>query len=289
MPPDILSAPSTVVPPFVYVPEVNFKVPCEFTVTSSAFTFVVTVTVWKLLARPMVIAPPAEVGAIRWAVAEGARVISLSLGGVRDPLDPKLDTYSPLEEAAIEYAHSKGVVVVAAVGNGPQSPSTPWTFADYPAALPHVIGVSAVRQDRSVPAYSNRDAVYNDLAAPGDDMFSTIPTNLVASGAGCTEPYSDCGPIEFRNAIGTSFAAPQVSAAAALLLGLQPKLRPEQVSWLLERSAVDGTAHDVRPEDGFTKRTFRHAPTISEAPDPGQVPEHSIIRGRRFDVKELLR
>lgn len=184
-----------------------------------------------------------EVAAIHWAVDNGARVINLSLGGVRDPLNPALDTYSPLEEAAVEYAYSKGVVVVAAVGNGPQSPATPWGYADYPAALPHVIGVSAVRQDGSVPDYSNRDAVYNDIAAPGDGIFSTIPTNLVEQNVTCADgPYSDCGPFEFRDAIGTSFAAPQVSAAAALLLGQDPTLRPEQVSWLLERSADDANA-----------------------------------------------
>jgi subtilisin family serine protease len=185
----------------------------------------------------------AEVAAIRWAVAHGARVINLSLGGVRDPLNPKLDTYSALEQAAVEYAYSKGVVVVAAVGNGPQSPQTPWGFAHYPSALPHVIGVSAVRQDGSVPAYSNRDAVYNDLAAPGDAIFSTIPSELVETRAGCDDhPYSDCGSLEFRDAIGTSFAAPQVSAAAALLLGQDPRLRPDQVAWLLERSADDASA-----------------------------------------------
>ncbi len=182
-----------------------------------------------------------EVEAIRWAADNGARVINLSLGGVRDPLDPTLDTYSPLEQAAIEYAYSKGVVVVAAVGNGPQSPHTPWNYAHYPSALPHVIGVSAVRQDGSVPAYSNRDAVYNDLAAPGDAIFSTIPTNLVdASRSECVgRPFSDCGPAEFRQGIGTSFAAPQVSAAAALLIGQDPHLSPDQVAWLLERYADD--------------------------------------------------
>ncbi len=185
---------------------------------------------------------PAEVAAIRWAVAQGARVINLSLGGVRDPLDPELDTYSPLEQQAVEYAYSKGVVVVAAVGNGPQSPATPWGFAHYPAALPHVIGVSAVRRDGSVPAYSNRDAVYNDIAAPGADIFSTIPQHLVDHRAGCADhPYSDCGSFEFKDAIGTSFAAPQVSAAAALLIGQDPRLTPEQVAWLLERSADDAT------------------------------------------------
>ncbi len=184
---------------------------------------------------------PAEVAAIRWAVAQGAQVINLSLGGVRDPLDPERDTYSPLERAAVEYAYSKGVVVVAAVGNGTQSPTTPWPYAAYPAALPHVIGVSAVRRDGSVPDYSNRDAVYNDLAAPGAGMFSTIPANLVDARTGCVEPYSDCGPSDFRNAIGTSFAAPQVSAAAALLLGQDPALTPDQVAWLLERTADDAS------------------------------------------------
>jgi len=184
-----------------------------------------------------------EVAAIRWAADRGARVINLSLGGVRDPLDESLDTYSPLEQAAIDYAWAKGAVVVAAVGNGPQSPETPWRFADYPAALPHVIGVSAVRRDGSVPDYSNRDAVYNDLAAPGDAMLSTIPLGLVdSSRAGCVgQPFSNCGPPEFRDAIGTSFAAPQVSAAAALLIGQDPSLRPEQVAYLLERGADDAT------------------------------------------------
>jgi hypothetical protein len=180
------------------------------------------------------------VAAIRWAVDHGARVLNLSLGGVRDPFDSNVDTYSPLEQAAVEYAYSKGAVVVAAVGNGPQSPKTPWNYAHYPAALPHVIGVSALRQNGSVPDYSNRDAVYNDIAAPGDAIFSTIPRNLVEDRVGCaSHPYSDCGSFEFRNAIGTSFAAPQVSAAAALLLGQSPSLRPDQVAWLLERSADD--------------------------------------------------
>jgi hypothetical protein len=52
-------------------------------------------------------------------------------------------------------------------------------------------------------------------------------------------PYSACGPPEFRDAIGTSFAAPQVSAAAALLLGADPNLTADQIGWLLERSARD--------------------------------------------------
>ena len=195
----------------------------------------------KVVAADGEVSLPAEVAGIRWAVDQGARVVNLSLGGVRDPLNPSLDTYSPLERAAVEYAYSKGAVVVAAVGNGTQSPSTPWRFAAYPAALPHVIGVAAVRRDGSVPSYSNRDAVYVDVAAPGDDIFSSIPSNLVADDSGCTDPYSDCGPVELRNAIGTSFAAPQVSAAAALLLGTNPSLTPDQVGYIIERSADDSS------------------------------------------------
>jgi hypothetical protein len=191
----------------------------------------------------------AEVAAIRWAVKEGARVINLSLGGVRDPLDPQLDTYSAIEQAAVEYAYSKGAVVVAAVGNGPQSPATPWDFAHYPSALPHVIGVSALDENGSVPTFSNRDAVFNDIAAPGANIVSTIPRQLAERTAACPDgPYSECGPFEFRDAIGTSFAAPQVSAAAALLLGVDPKLSPDQVSWVLERSADDVSAATGCPE-----------------------------------------
>jgi hypothetical protein len=188
-----------------------------------------------------------EVRAIRWAIAHGAQVINLSLGGVRDPVDPSLDSYSVLEQRAVGYAYGHGAVVVAALGNGSESPATPWNYADWPAALPHVIGVSALRENGSVPEYSNRDVVGNDIAAPGGPIVSTIPRNLVDRALpGCVgQPYSPCGPEEFRGAIGTSFAAPQVAAAAALLLGERPSLTPDQVSWLLERSAAD-----ARPSTG---------------------------------------
>lgn len=189
---------------------------------------------------------PGEIQAIRWAVNHGARVINLSIGGVRDPVDSGLDSFSRGELDAVEYARSKGVVVVAALGNGTESPKTPWLYADYPAALPHVLGVGALRRNGSVPDYSNRDVQYADLAAPGDSIFSTVPRNLIdATRPDCVGvPYSNCGPFEFQSGIGTSFAAPQVSAAAALLLGTNPKLTPDQVGWLLERTAVDVNSAD---------------------------------------------
>jgi subtilisin family serine protease len=184
----------------------------------------------------------AEARAIRWAVDKGARVINLSLGGVRNPFDPTGDGFSPLEASAIEYAVRNGVVVVAAVGNSDQAPEQPWRYASYPAALPHVLGVSAQGRDGSVPMFSNRDAVYNDLSAPGDELFSTLPRALTGQRPTCLEQgYSDCGPQEFRRPQGTSFATAIVSAGAALVRSAWPQLRADQVVSMLERSAADQT------------------------------------------------
>jgi subtilisin family serine protease len=182
----------------------------------------------------------AEAAAIRWAVDYGARVINMSFGGIRDPLDPDRDTYSRLEADAISYAVTNGVVVVAAVGNSDYAPASPWSFASYPAALPHVLGVSSYDERGAVPKFSNRDRVYDDVAAPGENILSIFPRQLTARYPSCSEQgYSSCGPEEYRNAQGTSFSAPQASAAAAVLFSLHPTLRPEQVTALLERTAVD--------------------------------------------------
>jgi subtilisin family serine protease len=184
----------------------------------------------------------AEARAIRWAVDNGARVINLSLGGVRDPRNFDRDTFSPLEAAAIQYAYARGAVIVAAGGNADQAPATPWPYASYPAALPHVVGVGAISRDGSVPQFSNRDPVYLDLAAPGVELVSTFPRSLTAARASCSEQgYTPCGTDEFRHAEGTSFAAPQVSAAAALVLSIRPNLRPDQVAALVTRHADDQT------------------------------------------------
>ena len=124
------------------------------------------------------------------------------------------------------------MLVVAAVGNGDGAPDEPWGYAGYPAALPHVLGVSAVARDGSVPDFSNRDAVYNDLSAPGEGILSTLPRAITSSARpGCVlQGYSDCGPIEFRRGEGTSFSAPQVSAAAALMFADNPQLQSDQVA-----------------------------------------------------------
>jgi subtilisin family serine protease len=185
----------------------------------------------------------AETDAIRWAADSGARVINLSIAGQRDPVHPERDTYSNDEAAAIAYANAKGALVVAAVGNSDDASGQPWPYASYPAALPHVVGVSALTRTGNVPEFSNRDAVYNDISAPGSGIFSTFPSAITALRPTCVDQgFSDCGNDEYRNAEGTSFAAPQVSAAAAVLFGLVPTLTNSQVAALLEHSADDVNA-----------------------------------------------
>lgn len=180
----------------------------------------------------------AEARAIRWAVDNGARVINLSLGGKRAPSDPSADTYSALEEAAIEYAVSRRVVVVAASGNCDDP--CPYPYASYPAALSHVIGVSALAVDGTVPQFSNRDPVFVDVAAPGLGIVSTFPRDLTDAGCGQVG-YSVCASAgyDYRDGAGTSFAAPLVTAAVALAVSVDQTLSPSQVARLLAQTAED--------------------------------------------------
>ncbi|MDX6511927.1 MAG: hypothetical protein QOE36_1431 [Gaiellaceae bacterium] len=210
----------------------------------------------KVVESDGTIFPQVEAKAIRWAVAQHARVINLSFGALRDPADPTRDEYSPVEAAAIRYAVSKGALVVAAVGNGDQAPTLPWAYASYPAALPHVLGVSALTRDGNVPGFSDRDTVYNDLSAPGADIFSTFPRNLTARSVGCVDQgYSDCADEDYKHAEGTSFAAPLVSAAAALMFASNPALTADQAAALLEH-----TVDDVAPISGC-----RRCPPLRDA------------------------
>src|SRR5215475_11831898 len=132
----------------------------------------------KVVAPDGTIPLKAEAAGIRWAVNQGARVVNLSFGAVRDPKDPALDTYSKVEAKAVDYAIKKGAVVVAAVGNGDDAYTTPWPYASWPAALPHVIGVGALTRSGNVPDFSDEDPTYVDIAAPGVGIFSTFPMGL---------------------------------------------------------------------------------------------------------------
>jgi subtilisin family serine protease len=194
----------------------------------------------KVVAADGTIPIKAEAAGIRWAVDQGAQIVNLSFGAVRDPNSPELDEYSKVEADAVAYAVKKGAVVVAAVGNADVAPTTPWPYASWPAALPHVIGVGALTKSGDIPDFSDEDQRFVDLAAPGVSIFSTFPTSLTADQPDCTEQgYTDCAIGDYHHPEGTSFAAPQVSAAAAVLLGVDPSLTSSQVTRILERHADD--------------------------------------------------
>ena len=183
-------------------------------------------------------------------------MINLSLGSTRDPSDPSVDGFSQVEQGAIEYAVRQGALIVAAAGNGNDAPQKPWPYASYPAAFPHVLGVGAYGRLGGVPSFSNRDDRFVDLTAPGMDIFSLFPRPLTALFSTCNDQgYSSCGTKDYRHADGTSFSAPQVSAAAALLFGEEAALRPDQVSAILKQTASDATAPPTAAPSAARART----------------------------------
>ena len=135
---------------------------------------------------------------IIWAVDNGASVINVSIE-LREP--------SAALEAAVNYAWENGALVIAAAGNdGSQSPV-------YPAYYQNCIAVAAVEEDDSLAVLSNYGD-WVDVAAPGDDIYSTLPGD------------------QYGYKSGTSFATAYVSGLAAILFGT------------LEDSNDDGNLND---------------------------------------------
>ena len=177
--------------------------------------------------------------AIRWAADRHARVINLSLAG----LGPV-----PGYEEAVDYALARGALVVAAAGNcfdGNFTRCTPLGAEQAPAWLPHVLAVGATGVDGSPSRFSIPSARWVDLAAPGELVTTLWPTRNNPFTAlpdcpffGTTSCYSTGGasPAAWGPS-GTSFATAMVSAAAAILFGAFPHLRPEQVASLLRETA----------------------------------------------------
>lgn len=178
--------------------------------------------------NPIIAAENKVANAIRWAVNNGADVLSCSWGA---------SNYSANIDSAIVYAitegrNMKGVVVVCASGNY-HSTSNPVSF---PARMDDVIAVGAIDRDGEICDYSQRGSTLN-LVAPSNKILQTgeIYTTMISGtgNIGNENNYTD----SFG---GTSAACPQVAGVAALMLSLRPDLTESEV-----RNILYSTAHDL--------------------------------------------
>lgn len=168
------------------------------------------------------------------AVAAGARVVNLSLGGS--------DGAGSALRAAVARAAAAGVLVVVAAGNGGAGdrpgvdPAQPSTFAQQIRAAggDNVLIVGSVDAGNMLSSFSQRagsQAAWY-LSARGERVCCVYENGQVFVGQGSDGAYN----LLFS---GTSFAAPQVTGAVALLAQAFPSLTAQQIARLLLETARD--------------------------------------------------
>lgn len=161
--------------------------------------------------------------AIIEAVDNGVKVIQLSLSV----------PFSSAIEQAINYAVQHNVLVVCAAGNNSSS------TISYPASNNKVIAVGAVDNNNKRAGFSNYGNLL-DIVAPGVNIYSTINGN------------------NYSTANGTSFAAPQVSAVAAILFGINPNLTEAQVRNIIESTAQKVGGYNYQTTTGRPNGTWNN-------------------------------
>ncbi|MEO0742989.1 MAG: S8 family serine peptidase, partial [Bacteroidota bacterium] len=183
--------------------------------------------------------------ALVYAADLGVDVINLSFGRTRS---------SPLLQEALQYADGKGTVLVASGGNvGGDAPH-------YPSDYPEVIGVVWLANDGLSRASVAQHGPGIAIGAPASSVLTTRLPNPEDPRPFQTQLYSRVG--------GSSLAAPQVAAAAALLRSIDRSLSPESI-----RDILTATAFDVGA-DGWDHETGAGLLDVAAAlgrPFPGRI------------------
>lgn len=184
---------------------------------------------------------PSSTEALRAAADTDAKIISMSIGGMTTAED----------KAAVNYAASKGKLLIAAVGNNAGAGKS--GFIDYPAGYPYVLGIAAVDSSFTVSKISSYGN-YVDLAAPGE----AIPG------------WCDATFRSYCDSKGTSDATAIASASAALIWSAHPDWTVNQVTRSLIDTASRSWAKDkpskyagygfVRPREVLDNPNYNAGP-----------------------------
>jgi subtilisin family serine protease len=158
--------------------------------------------------------------AIRYAVDNGAQIISMSFGKAYSPFKATVDE-------AVKYADSKGVLMVHAAGNdgadlakGKNFPTPNYLTGGRPTNWIEVGASSWKGGDSLAAPFSNYGSQLVDVFAPGVDILSTVPGN------------------QYERDSGTSMAAPVVTGVAALLLDYYPNLTAADLKAIIMTSVT---------------------------------------------------
>ncbi|MEA3254996.1 MAG: S8 family serine peptidase [Candidatus Altiarchaeota archaeon] len=201
---------------------------------------------------------------IDWAVANGADVISLSLGSSEQPNDG----LSPLN-LIVNAAVKKGVNVVIAVGN--EGPGT--GTISYSASAEKVISVGASNDKGTVRI---NDDTIPDFSCRGPSAFGRFDPDLVAPGVGIYSTWPGGG---YYSASGTSMATPHVAGVAALLLEYSGGLTPDEIKSLLIHSTGGISGHVFESGTGLINVTRAIESHIEAAINNDDAWEESVIPG----------
>lgn len=222
----------------------------------------------------------AVVDAMAWAATSGAVAMNLSLGGPAS---------SPLLDVAGIDAAFLGAIPVAAAGNSGSA------LLEYPAAYDAYLSVAATSyidpdsgDEDPVAPYSTRNASV-DLAAPGGSNLSSDPSRDIL-GACWVDATVGRG---YCRESGTSFAAPHVTAAIALVRSLDPDRTAAGTEEVLEDSARDirtatgtGPGRDDRTGAGrldvgrATALVAMRTDTLDDLPDTADPSAASVAVSR---------